>query len=58
MRAGRFVDEWRGNGVFVALGRITLALRWRWHFYVVRPPMKPGYLRIYIGPLEIEYRKP
>ena len=26
MRAGRFVDEWRGNGVFVALGRVTFAL--------------------------------
>lgn len=56
MRIGTFVDEWRGNGVFVAFWRITLALRWRWHCYAVKPPGKPGYRRLYVGPLEIETR--
>ncbi|CAB3654251.1 hypothetical protein LMG26685_02915 [Achromobacter mucicolens] len=56
MRFGTFVDERRGDGVFVAFGRVLLALRWRWHFYAVRPPGKPGYFRLYVGPLEIETR--
>jgi len=58
MKVGTFVDDWRGNGVFLSFRTVTFALRWRWHFYVVRPPMKPGYLRMYLGPLEIEHRKP
>lgn len=56
MRFGKFVDGWRGNGVFVAFSRVTIGLRRRWHFYVMRPPGKPGYHRLYIGPLEIETR--
>lgn len=56
IRMGRFLDTWRGNGVFLAFRNLTLALRWRWHFYSVRPPGKPGYHRLYIGPLEIETR--
>lgn len=56
MRYGTFADNYRGNGMFIAFHRFTLALRWRWHFYSVRPPGKPGYRRLYIGPLEIEMR--
>lgn len=56
MRSGRFCDPLRGNGVQVSAGRWTLALRWRWHLYLVRPPGKPGYVRLYLGPLEIERR--
>lgn len=51
------MDEWRGNGVQLVLDRWTLALRWRWHLRFVRPPMKPGYTRLYAGPLEVERRK-
>lgn len=57
MRAERFRDEWRGNGVQFVLTRWTLALRWRWHLRFVRPPMKPGYTRLYVGPLEVEHRQ-
>lgn len=57
IQRGKFTDDYRGNGLFIAFRRFTLALRWRWHFYSVRPPGKPGYRRTYIGPLEIETRR-
>jgi len=56
MRYGKFIDHWRGDGVFLTFGLVTLALRRRWHLYVVKPQGKPGYRRVYIGPLEIEMR--
>jgi len=57
MRLERFADEWRGNGVQLVLMRWTLAFRWRWRLRFVRPPMKPGYARLYVGPLEVERRE-
>lgn len=57
MKVGVFRDEWRGNGVFASAGQWLVALRWRWHFQFVRPPARPGYTRLYIGPLEVEHRK-
>jgi hypothetical protein len=57
MKVGVFRDEWRGNGVFASAGQWLVALRWRWHFHFVRPPARPGYTRLYIGPLEVEHRK-
>lgn len=56
MKVGRFCDEWRGDGVQVIAGRWTIALRLRWRFAFVRPPSKPGYKRLYVGPLEVESR--
>lgn len=56
IRYGKFSDSYRGNGVFMAFSRCTFALRWRWNFYSAHPQGKPGYFRIYIGPLEIETR--
>lgn len=56
MRAGRFQDTWRGNGVYISGRRWLVALRWRWHFYYVEPPGKPGYRRLYLGPIEFEVR--
>jgi hypothetical protein len=41
----------RGGGYWHAL----VALRWRWRFDFVKPISKPGYRRIYIGPIEIEW---
>ena len=56
-----FSDPWRGDGVFKAWQfasfTFLLALRKRWHLYAIRPPAKPGYWRVYIGPLEIEVSK-
>ena len=57
MRAGFFQDYLRGNGVHVSGRRWTVSLRWRWRIAFVRPPAKPGYSRLYVGPLEIERRK-
>jgi len=54
MRYGRFEDYWRGNGLYVSLGRWTVAVRLRWRFAFVRPHGKPGYVRTYVGPIEIE----
>ena len=56
MKAGHFYDEWRGNGWHVSTARWTLALRLRWRFRFVRPPMKLAAWRLYLGPLEIERR--
>lgn len=58
-RAGRFIDVWRGNGWFVSFlmrnGYLLFAIRpTRWRLAKVRPPMKPGVVRFYVGPLEIE----
>ena len=57
-RAGRYVDFWRGNGWYFAwiCGRtnaVTIRPR-HWYFEIVRPHGKPGYLRIYVGPIELE----
>lgn len=56
MKAGRFSDFWRGNGVFVSGSCWLIAIRWRWRLAFVCPPGKPGYKRWYIGPVEIETR--
>lgn len=56
MKYGFFYDDWRGNGVHLSGARWTVALRWRWHVAFVSPPGKPGYTRLYVGPLEIELR--
>jgi hypothetical protein len=37
-----------------ARGHLLVALHRRWRFDFVRPPGKPGYARLYVGPLEIE----
>lgn len=61
MRLHRYGRFWafNGNGVFVSfwigVQLWTLALRpIRWHVGIRRPPYKPGYVRLYIGPIEIE----
>lgn len=56
IKFGQFKDDWRGDGVHFSFGKWTLAARLRCHFYMIRPPAKPGYLRIYFGPFEIEHR--
>jgi len=57
MKLSSFIDEYRGNGFLLSGRNWSIALRWRWHFYFVRPPAKPGYSRLYIGPFEFERRK-
>ena len=58
MKAGTFYDPWRGNGVHLSSKRWTIALRWRWRLALfVRPPGKPGYVRFYVGPIELELRQ-
>lgn len=37
-----------------ARGHLLVALHRRWRFDFVRPPGKPGYARLYVGPVEIE----
>lgn len=44
----------RGGGYW----HILLAVHRRWRLAFVRPPMKPEYRRLYIGPLEIEWSQP
>lgn len=56
IRLGTFADPYRGDGWFIARGSWLLAIRWRWRFAFVRPPGKPGYARLYVGPFEIERR--
>lgn len=56
MRMGFFYDEWRGNGIYLSGKVWTVALRWSWRIAFVRVPAKPGYSRLYVGPLEIEHR--
>lgn len=58
MKVGRFSNFWRGNGVFISFWRVTIALRWRWHFDYVKLFWKPGYRRLYVGPVELEIRPP
>lgn len=57
LRIGTFSDQWHGSGLFASCGNWLVALRWRWQFRFVRPPFKPGYARLYVGPLEVEHRK-
>lgn len=58
VKQGRLYDPYRGDGWFVSLinqnGTYTLAARWRWHFYFIRPPGKPHVWRLYLGPFEFE----
>jgi hypothetical protein len=56
MRERKFRDFYHGDGWFVSGRHWLLAVRWRWHFYFIRPPGKPGYKRIYFGPFELEIR--
>jgi len=58
MKIGKFADFYRGDGIHVSSNNWTVALRNRCHFRFVRPPGKPGYIRLYMGFIEIEYRKP
>ena len=51
----RFEDRYRGNGWHISGRRWTIAFRWRWRAAFIRPPGKPGYTRIYIGPVEFEW---
>jgi hypothetical protein len=53
---GFFLDAWRGNGFHLSFGRWTFALRFKWIFQFTKVPGKPGYKRLYLGPLEIEKR--
>lgn len=56
MRYGQFADDYRGNGWHISFRRprLTLALRWRWHFYTIRPEGKPHCRRFYFGPFELQ----
>lgn len=62
-KVGTYFDPYRGNGAFVSfrspliLARLTICVRWRWHFYFIRPASKPHYSRLYIGPFEFEWSK-
>lgn len=56
IRLGTFADPYRGDGWFISSGNWLLAIRWRWRFAFVRPHGKPGYARLYVGPVEIEHR--
>ena len=58
MKLGKFADYYRGNGLHISGRNWTVALRNRWHIGFIKPPGKPGYSRLYIGPIELEYRKP
>lgn len=59
IRSGTMYDPWNGDGWFIALsttnGHFTFAVRYRWHLRYVKPPGKPGYRRVYIGPFEFEW---
>jgi len=35
-------------------GHLLIALHRHWRLDFVRPPGKPGYARLYVGPVEIE----
>lgn len=37
------------------VSHILIALHRRWRLAFVKPPGKPGYRRLYVGPLEIEW---
>ena len=54
-----FTDPYRGDGWFAAkrtkFGTFLFAVRRSWNFYAAKPPGKPGYWRVYIGPFEFEY---
>ena len=56
VKKGKFFDYYRGDGYYIAFKNLTFAVRFKWYFDFVRPPVKPGYWRLYIGPFEIEYR--
>lgn len=55
MKAGRFYDPYRGDGLFISFRRkggfLLLAVRRRWHCYRVRTESKR---RWYLGPFEVE----
>lgn len=60
IRTGEAWDNWRGNNRYVSFqfkkgGHLLFALRKQWHWYFVKPHGKPGYKRMYLGPLEIEW---
>ena len=55
MKFGRFKDCWRGNGVFFSFRRLTLAIRYRLNFGIARHSTLKNIVRLYIGPLEIEW---
>lgn len=38
-------------------GHLLVALHMRWRLASVRPHGKPGYRRLYIGPIEIEWSR-
>jgi len=58
VKKGRFDDTWHGDGWHVSTHRWTIAIRWRWHLYFVRPYARPGTSRLYLGPFEFERRAP
>lgn len=54
-----FPDPYNGSGYRITAhfqrGHVLLAARWRWQFRIVRAVQsKPGYSRLYVGPLEVE----
>ena len=55
MKVARLYDPYRGNGFFLSFrlerGFLTLAFRWRWHFYRFADEHKR---RWYFGPFEVE----
>lgn len=58
MKAGRyflstgFVQSRRGDW------HLLVAVHRRWRLDFVRPAAKPGYCRLYLGPIEIEWSRP
>lgn len=47
--ARSFVSFWTSNG------HLLIALHLRWRFAITRPQGKPGYVRFYFGPIEVEH---
>ena len=56
MEIKRFSDPYRGDGWYISGNKWTVAFRWRWHLYFIKPDGKPSYRRFYVGPFEFEWR--
>ena len=61
VRYGAMQDHWNGDGWFIAWAsssmHFTFGIRVRWHFRFTKPPGKPNYTRLYLGPLEFEWSR-
>lgn len=59
LKYGSFDDYWNGDGVYVSLlwkrGHFLIGVRkCLFVLRALKPPGKPGYARLYIGPFEFE----